>query len=115
MPGGDRTGPRGMGPRTGHAAGFCAGFQQPGYMNPVPGRGAGRGGGCFGGGGRGRRNWFYATGLPGWARSPGGYDTPAIPGVPSESQALKGQAELLQSQLDLVNQRINELEAKTNK
>jgi prefoldin subunit 5 len=38
-----------------------------------------------------------------------------MPGVPSESQALKGQAELLQSQLDLVNQRINELEAKTNK
>lgn len=115
MPGGDRTGPRGMGPRTGRAAGFCAGFQQPGYMNPVPGRGVGRGGGCFGGGGRGRRNWFYATGLPGWARGAGGYDTPAMPGVPSESRTLKGQAELLQSQLDLVNQRINELEAKTNK
>ena len=115
MPGGDRTGPRGMGPRTGRAAGFCAGFQQPGYMNPVPGRGAGRGGGCFGGGGHGRRNWFYATGLPGRARGACGYTTPAMPGVPSESQALKGQAELLQSQLDLVNQRINELEAKTNK
>jgi len=95
-----------MGPRTGRAAGFCAGFQQPGYMNPVPGRG---------GGGHGRRNWFYATGLPGRARGACGYTTPAMPGVPSESQALKGQAELLQSQLDLVNQRINELEAKTNK
>jgi hypothetical protein len=80
-------------------------------MNPVPGRG----GGCFGGGGRGRRNWFYATGLPGWARGAGGYNTPVMPDVPSESQALKGQAALLQSQLDLVNQRINELETKTNK
>ena len=44
-------------------------------MNPIPGRGNfGRGRGAYGrgagrGGGRGRRNWYYATGLPGWARS----------------------------------------------
>jgi hypothetical protein len=34
MPFGDRTGPAGMGPMTGRAAGFCAGFPAPGYMNP---------------------------------------------------------------------------------
>ncbi|GAG62874.1 unnamed protein product [marine sediment metagenome] len=33
MPGGDRTGPMGMGPMTGRAAGYCAGFASPGFMN----------------------------------------------------------------------------------
>lgn len=54
MPGGDKTGPLGMGPMTGRAAGFCAEFGMPGYMNPVPGRGFGMGlgrGRGFGGGG----------------------------------------------------------------
>ena len=35
MPFGDGTGPAGMGPMTGRAAGFCAGYPVPGYMNPV--------------------------------------------------------------------------------
>ena len=35
MPRGDGTGPLGLGPMTGRAAGFCAGFRVPGYMNPV--------------------------------------------------------------------------------
>ena len=38
MPLGDGTGPMGWGPMTGRAAGYCAGFPVPGYMNPVPGR-----------------------------------------------------------------------------
>jgi hypothetical protein len=38
MPLGDGTGPGGMGPMTGRAAGFCAGFSVPGYMSPVAGR-----------------------------------------------------------------------------
>ncbi|RLI76297.1 hypothetical protein DRP04_12770 [Archaeoglobales archaeon] len=33
MPGGDRTGPWGMGPRTGRGAGFCSGYGMPGFMN----------------------------------------------------------------------------------
>ena len=36
MPGGDRTGPAGMGPMAGRAAGYCAGYPVPGFMNPVP-------------------------------------------------------------------------------
>ena len=51
MPFGDRTGPLGLGPMTGRAAGYCAGYPVPGYLNPIPGRGFGRGAG-FGGGGR---------------------------------------------------------------
>jgi len=38
MPLGDGTGPAGLGPMTGRAAGFCAGFPMPGYMNPAVGR-----------------------------------------------------------------------------
>jgi len=48
MPRGDGTGPGGMGSMTGRAAGYCAGYPAPGYMNPVGGRGyfgMGRGGG----------------------------------------------------------------------
>ncbi len=33
MPWGDGTGPWGFGPRTGRAAGFCAGYNMPGFMN----------------------------------------------------------------------------------
>ena len=43
MPGGDGTGPLGRGPRTGRMAGFCAGADQPGFMNPFPGWGRRRG------------------------------------------------------------------------
>ena len=39
MPWGDGTGPAGMGPMTGRAAGYCAGFPVPGYMNPTVGWG----------------------------------------------------------------------------
>jgi len=35
MPLGDGTGPAGMGPMTGRAAGFCAGYPVPGYRNPA--------------------------------------------------------------------------------
>ena len=51
MPGGDGTGPMGMGPMTGRAAGYCAGYPMPGFMNAIPGRGiGGRGPGAFYGG-----------------------------------------------------------------
>ena len=46
MPGGNGTGPAGMGPMTGRAAGYCAGYSTPGFANPIGGRG-------FWGGGRG--------------------------------------------------------------
>ncbi len=122
MPGGDRTGPRGLGAMTGRAAGYCAGFDVPGRANPAVGRGLGmgfgKGGGAWGRsfGGRGRRNMFFATGHPGWARF-GGYATPygyaapfQAPNPELEKQALKGQAEALQEELELVRKRLDELE-----
>jgi hypothetical protein len=125
MPRGNGTGPAGMGPMTGRAAGFCAGYQVPGYMNPTGSRGfGGRGRGFWGrGGGRGWRNWFYATGLPGWARAgrTTWMDTPLGPAVQpinpeQELVSLEQQAEYLRNSLEGISKRIEELEkAKTEK
>lgn len=128
MPAGDGTGPMGMGPMTGRGAGYCAGYDAPGWAGPVPGRGFGMGwgrGGAWGGrGGRGggwrHRNWYHATGLPGWARygyGPAqgappdwGYGPPvAAPSREEETQYLRQQAEWLKQQLDAIDKRIQEL------
>lgn len=120
MPGGDGTGPMGMGPMTGRAAGYCAGYGVPGFMNPVPGfgrgQGFGRGRGFGGGGRRGRRNMFWATGLPGWARFGSGAAPPmsgvqTVPNAAAEKEFLTRQAEVLQAQLDNLRKRIDELAA----
>jgi len=116
MPGGDRTGPAGMGPRTGRGAGYCSGYPVPGYANPVAGRGVGfgRGRGFWGGGGgRGWRNWYYATGLTGWQRTGGAWPwaAPAMPTREQELDGLKGQAEDLEDTLEGIRKRIAEIEA----
>lgn len=117
MPRGDGTGPMGMGPMTGRAAGFCAGYNMPGYMNPVFGRGfgMGRGGGWGRGGGRGWRRQFYATGLPGWARF-GGYPY-YMPEITPEQErmALKAQADALRSEMEAITKRLAELETEEKK
>ncbi len=117
MPRGDGTGPRGLGPMTGRAAGYCAGFDAPGYANAAPGRGFGMGfgrGGGFGGGGRGWRNRFYATGLPGWVR--GGFSAPYWNQSPDEEkQTLKFRADALQSELESIRKRLEKIEADTEK
>ncbi|MGI5907053.1 MAG: DUF5320 domain-containing protein [Christensenellales bacterium] len=43
MPGGDGTGPAGMGPLTGRGLGYCRGLTRPGYTNAGIGMGRGRG------------------------------------------------------------------------
>ncbi len=122
MPAGDGTGPMGMGAMTGRAAGFCAGYGMPGYMNGVAGRGFGmgfgRGRGFGGGGGRGRRNMYYATGMTGWQRAGfgggawGGY--PAYPQAPTREQemdALKDQVQYFESTLGDLRKRLQEIES----
>jgi hypothetical protein len=119
MPRGDGTGPLGFGPMTGRAAGLCAGYQTPGFMNPLYGRGFG--GGWGRGGGFGWRNRFYATGLTGRQRAGMGYPyTPdyaapysAAPTREQQIEALKGQAGYMESELEAVRKRIEALEAKT--
>ena len=122
MPGGDRTGPIGLGPMTGRAAGVCAGYPSPGYANPVGGRGYRGFGRGFRGGGRGRRNGYYASGMPGWERVAqgmhawGGYagGVSTAPNAEQEQQALKQQAENLQQSLNSINRRIDELAKETS-
>lgn len=120
MPGGDRTGPAGVGPRTGGGWGYCGGFGMPGFANRGLGRGFGMGFGWgrgawgwgrgFGGGGRGWRHWFYASGQPGWMRI-GGYGPAWAPDAGTEKQMLKSDADALQSELELVRKRLSEIEA----
>ena len=110
---------------TGRAAGYCAGYPLPGYMNPVPGSGVW---GWGRGGGRGWRNQFYATGLTGWQRGAVrqpvfaagfGYGVPyAAPVAPSalsteqEIDLLKRQAEYFANALEGIGKRIEELSAR---
>jgi hypothetical protein len=121
MPGGDRTGPTGMGPLTGRGAGFCRGNAQDGFGGNNRGQGfVGRGGG------RGRRNCFRTTGLTGWQRLwPGlgrfamgfGAAQDARGGVesPDDLQALKHQAGFLEGSLKEIRSRIEELDAPAKK
>ena len=139
MPFGDGSGPAGFGPMTGRAAGYCAGYGVPGYMNPIPGGGylgRGRGFGLGWGRGRGWRNWYYATGLPGWARAgylpaagatpyvpygatvaPPAYGTPYVPQASREQQLdfLKGQAEYLEDALEGVRKQMEDVESEAKK
>ena len=91
-------------------------------MNPVGGRGYW---GWGRGGGRGWRHWYYATGVPGWARTGfgypvwGGFAGPNVPypgqGVTTEQelQGLKQQAEYFESALDEIKKRIEQLEVES--
>jgi hypothetical protein len=122
MPGGDRTGPLGMGPMSGRAAGLCAGNPVAGYMNPARGWGGWPfgGQGWFGRGrGRGFRNRFYATGLTGWQRAGGwargAYASPFAPPEMSPAQelsALRNEATYMEDTLKKMRERIAELEKK---
>ena len=125
MPGGDGTGPGGMGSMTGRGAGYCAGNTVPGYMNSYGGRNFGAGRGVVGARGRGRgyRNQYYATGLPGnspqtkkpphtkYSLGSPTYGSPYIPDVDpkEEVKMLKDQAGMLEKQLDDIQGRMDEL------
>ncbi len=142
MPRGDGTGPAGMGPMTGRAAGYCAGYGVPGFMNPIPGGGRGMAWGRGGGFGRGLGRGFRGGRPPMGAPVPPGaaYTPPPNAGVPyphpaayagsmpadgassyttaptpqQEAEALKGQAEHLEDMLEGIKQRISELEQEEN-
>lgn len=91
MPRGDRTGPMGTSPMSGRRAGYCAGNNAPGFANPtVPRLGLRRG---FTGGGHGWRKMFCVT-------------------PQQETDALKARADWLKQQLDAINKRLEELQAK---
>ena len=118
MPGGDRTGPMGMGPMTGRGAGYCAGSPAPGFMNRGAGFGRGVGFGR-GGGGRGWRNRFYATGLTARQRAgafgANAFTGPAAPAAePREVDILQAQADQLSAALEEVKQSIERLQRRSD-
>lgn len=108
MPLGDRTGPGGMGPRTGRGLGYCSGSGVPGYMNNWGGRGAGFGWGGGWGGGFGRgfgrgAGWGYAA-----AYAPPLYN----PDPKAQASALRAQADGLKAALDNIKRELENLERK---
>jgi len=108
MPRGDRTGPNGMGPRTGRGAGFCSGFDRPGYMNGGAGTGFGYGRGM----GRGFSHGMgYGRGVYGFPA--GGYAAPSVPYTPYSKELEKGYLEneisILKEQLKVSESRLADL------
>ena len=125
MPGGNGTGPTGMGPMTGRAAGYCAGYSMPGYANPIPGRGGfgygrgwGRGFGRGRGWGRGRGFGSQRTAYP-YAYGNPYYGDPYLAAPyygpeaspQQEAQMLKEQSKAMQDEISAINERIKELES----
>jgi len=122
MPRGDGTGPMGLGPMTGRAAGYCAGYPVPGFMNPIYGRGfargfgMGMGRGLGRGFGRGYRTWNRAGFWPEYGYSP--YPAAAVPYgayVPQmtseqEIEALNAQSQYFKEALEDISKRIDELQ-----
>lgn len=111
MPLGDRTGPQGLGPRTGRGLGYCSGSPVPGYMNNWGGRGGGfgRGGGRGAGLGRG-----YGKGI-GWgygaAYAPLAYASPVYnPDPQAQASALRAQADELKIALENITRELENLE-----
>lgn len=101
MPRHDQTGPLGHGSKTGRGAGFCAGNTEPDETSRMWrsgfGQGFGRSRGFRAGRGRGfraRRGGFFAQ-----------------PNPQDERCLLDNQKEALQSRLDVINQRLEELSA----
>ncbi len=101
MPGRDRTGPMGAGPRTGWGMGYCGADEQPRFTGSAAGL---RGWSNYGYGGRGRgwRHRFFATGIPGWA----------VQNTEQETADLKAQADWLKAQVEAIQKRIDEIGSK---
>ena len=112
MPGFDRSGPTGAGPMTGGARGFCN-SPASGYARPY-GRGMGFGRGVRGGYGaamgmkRGIGRSF------GWCRwYPPAYGSDDSFDQAAEINMLKAEADVMKNALDSINQRIEDLEKKS--
>ncbi len=115
MPRGDRTGPAGMGPMTGRAAGYCAGYALPGFANPVAGAGYGFGFGRgmglgFRGGRWGAPSAGYDYGYAAASAASAAAPYAARPTREQEVDALQGQAKYFEDALADIKKRLGELE-----
>jgi hypothetical protein len=107
MPNFDGTGPLGQGAMTGGGRGYCAIPLNSANLKPRNGRGFyGRGNG------RGFRNCFNASGLPGWTRAQRGMQAfGRMISKDDELAMLKNQADYFKEELDAINSRVQELES----
>ncbi|MBN1197027.1 MAG: DUF5320 domain-containing protein [Candidatus Aminicenantes bacterium] len=106
MPGGDRTGPNGMGPMTGRGAGFCGGWNRPGWSNRFGGWGGGFFGGRRGGGfGFRNRGWGYGYG-PAFMPQ----DVAPAPSTANEKQWLQERTRQLESELEALRRRMDAMD-----
>jgi hypothetical protein len=114
MPRGDRRGPNGMGPMTGRGAGFCNGFDAPGYINRGAGYagafGRGLGRGFAHGGGFGFRSGFDRPMRgSGWGYAPQG--TAPLAGYSKEAEKgyIEDEVSFLKDQLKNLEDRLAEM------
>lgn len=120
MPGGNGTGPMGMGPMTGRGAGICAGNNVGGYATAGASLGMGmrRGfGGGFGGGfgrGRGGRGRGFAVNGGFAAGVQQNIVAPAAISKEQQVAALKAQAQYLENGLQGIKDQLAELEKEDN-
>ena len=108
MPGGNRTGPMGQGPKTGRGLGYCGDRDEPGSTT-APGR-RGFFGGGGGGFGRGRGGGF--GGGRGFGRGWGGWFGPQSPGTGAEEPQADAEANRLRAQIESLENRLARLEKK---
>lgn len=107
MPGGDGTGPAGMGPMTGRGAGYCTDPTRP-FSGSRSGMGFGRGRG-FGAGRFGRCRFFGRGFQTGPYYGQGGF-SPVEPDPEVERRFLEETSRTLQAQLDQVKNRLKKIE-----
>ena len=108
MPGGDGNGPLGYGSKTGRGLGFCAGYNEPGYVKIGYGRRFGRGFGP----GFGRRFWGRGRGF--WRRgyiprSVPYYDSDQRPSINDEKAYLEDTIKSLEEEIKIVRERLEQL------
>lgn len=113
MPRGDRRGPDGMGPMTGRGLGYCAGYEQPGFMADAPPRGGAGYGRGYGFGRRGRMGFGYGRGRGrGWGYgydSVPMYDAPPVEDPGDRGLDLAGELASLKEQIKALAERLEGL------
>ncbi len=113
MPGGDGAGKAGLGPMTGRAKGYCAGYPVPGYMNPAVGAWGfgGRGWGKIRGWGRGRGR----SQIPYYGNSYSAHPSPYAQNITAqqETDMLKEEARAMKEEIEAIEERIKELGVRT--
>ena len=109
MPRGDRSGPNGMGPMTGRGAGFCNGFNAPGYISGGVAGGYGMGAGR---GARGRRNGFGAGYGAGRGYGIGAVPYNAAPPAPITGYSKEAEKGYIENEVSLLKDQLKALEGR---